>query len=377
MPHAILAPTISNPTPLPFPAPPPAPPRSTGLYGIRADLLTLGGLSILSLPLFWLIESYRPLALPDGRIAAPLVLLLTWAAYAVNYPHYAATYARAYGRRSAIHDYWRSTILTPIALVVLAMCAMVFPSPGIAWYFKAYLIVSGYHYSGQTYGIALIFARKAGLHLSRGEKYLLMAPIYASWAYLVCRMESLDATPMVFLETMALTPIGLPAWGPTLGLTLFLSGLFAYALLNLKLYSRCGQMLPGVSHIAVAAQSVWFVVGANTPAFVNFVPFFHCLQYLMITTYFHFHSNQPKPDAAALDTHAPSTARRFIGYYAALVVIGYLMYELTPVVLSGAGLTGFAEASALTVAFINLHHFILDGEIWKLRKPDVKQALVA
>jgi len=56
--------------------PPPRLPAKTGLYGIGYDVLTLGGLSLLALPAFWLLGAFSPLSVSDGRIAAPLIALL-------------------------------------------------------------------------------------------------------------------------------------------------------------------------------------------------------------------------------------------------------------------------------------------------------------
>lgn len=356
--------------------PPPRLPAKPGLYGIGYDVLTLGGLSLLALPAFWLLGAFSPLSMADGRIAAPLIALLGIASYAVNYPHYAATYARAYRSIGSIREYWWSCLVAPLLLAVLAGIALAVGGDGVPLYFKLYLLISGYHYSGQTYGIALIFAGKAKLGLNRTDKWLLMAPIYTSWLWILCSFENVAAAPMMFGETMAIHPLGLPEWAALASKIAFGLGIVAYAVLNVRLYRRNGKALPGVSHVVVAAQCVWFVLGANTPEFVNFVPFFHCLQYLMITTYFHLQGQK----ASASHVHeqpSDATGRVFLRYYGLLIVLGFLMYELTPMLMVNSGLTGFAEATALTIAFINLHHFIMDGQIWKLRKPEVKRTLIA
>jgi len=57
------------------------------------------------------------------------------------------------------------------------------------------------------------------------------------------------------------------------------------ALLTLGLLNRIlrrGRMLPPIVLVPAVAQFVWFVPGGSSLAFVEFVPFFHCLQYLLI-----------------------------------------------------------------------------------------------
>jgi hypothetical protein len=281
--------------------PPPQPrPKPNGLFGKWTDVITLGGLSLLAFPLFLLANSLTPLALPDGRVAAPIIMLLTLATYAVNYPHYAATYARAYGERATIREYWRSTILVPLVLFALAALALAVPTNGVAWYFKAYLLLSGYHYSGQTYGVALIFAGQTKLQLTKVEKRLLMVPIYGTWLYTIGLMESVTAPPTVFVQEMRIAPIGLPMWVGTFGQALLAISALAYVALNVKLVRRTGRALPGVSQVVLFAHFTWFVAAPHSDLYANFVPFFHCLQYLMVTTYFHLKGQRTQ----SLDDHA-------------------------------------------------------------------------
>jgi hypothetical protein len=354
------SPAIDVSTPRPV-----AKPR--GLFGPFTDVITLGGLSLLALPLLWLMNSVSPLALPDGRVAGSIVMLLMFATYAVNYPHYAATYARAYRSRASIREYWWSCLAVPVGLIVLAGLALTWPTDGVPWYFKAYLIVSGYHYCGQTYGVALIFANQAKLKLSKREKRIVMLPIYSAWLYSIGVLEVTGAAPLSFAQEMAIAPIGLPTWMADVSAVLFGVGVVAYAGLNVVLYRRGGRGLPTVSHIAVAAHATWFVAGPYSPLFANFVPFFHCLQYLMITTYFQM---KGQPNTAG-DSH-PTVS--FIKYYGLLIALGFVMYEATPLALTALGVTTLAYSTAVVVAFINLHHFIMDGEIWKLRKPENRTA---
>ena len=78
-----------------------------------------------------------------------------------NYPHYMATIYRAYHRRADFDKYRRYalnfTLLIVLALIVGHGYYRVLP-----WVFTIYVIWSPWHYSGQNYGIALMFVQRSG-----------------------------------------------------------------------------------------------------------------------------------------------------------------------------------------------------------------------
>jgi hypothetical protein len=54
-------------------------------------------------------------------------------------------------------------------------------------------------------------------------------------------------------------------------------------------------------------------------------------------------------------------------FYAACLALGYLLFEIWPFAYVLLGF-GVAESMLLVAAVINLHHFIVDAFIWKLRQ---------
>lgn len=341
-------------------------PAATSLFNPLIDVLAVGGLSLIIYLLF----------MGAGYLAYPLTVA-TFAMvmnYFINFPHFSATYVRAYGSWETIKTYSGVCIITPLMLCGVAVMAILQPQPWAVWFGKAYLLSVGYHYSGQTYGIALIFAGKAKVMLSRGERYILMAPIYASYFYLLGQKEVSTASPEALVD-FEISPLGLPSWLSPASMVVFSLAVGLYVTWNLYRFHRGLAMLPTICHVVVGSQLIWLAWGANNVAYNNLVPLFHCLQYLLITTFFYFRSILSGTDRpTSLVGMFASTS--FWRYYLMLIVIGVILFEAMQRLVSGLGLAEMGLATAVVLSFVNLHHFIMDGRIWRLRKQEVRQVIM-
>jgi hypothetical protein len=54
-------------------------------------------------------------------------------------------------------------------------------------------------------------------------------------------------------------------------------------------------------------------------------------------------------------------------FYAVCLVVAYLLFSAWPYAFVAVGF-GMAESVLLVLATINIHHFIVDAYIWRLRK---------
>jgi hypothetical protein len=59
--------------------------------------------------------------------------------------------------------------------------------------------------------------------------------------------------------------------------------------------------------------------------------------------------------------------RSAAAFYAVCVVSGYLLFQVWPHAYTLAGFS-FAESFLVIVAIINIHHFVVDAFIWRLRR---------
>ncbi|HVV49186.1 MAG TPA: hypothetical protein VHO06_05985 [Polyangia bacterium] len=283
-------------------------------------------------------------------------------------PHYAATYRRAYTSRDVIRDHPWVTLAAPPILVAAALAAVRHPtSVGLA-YFGLYVGWSGFHYSRQSLGIAMLYPLRQGARLDAREKRLLALPLYTSWILSLLGLFRLSGTarnPAYELVRRAYAGAPLPDWAMLAGL-----GALAVSALGVVAVARArrarGVPLPWPTYAVLSAQIAWFTIALYHPLFnLTLVPMFHGLQYLALTSWH-----------AAREPGAGSPWR-FVRY--ALVVLG-LGFVIRPLLFEAFGSPDAARALIVTAAvasFVNLHHFLLDGRIWRLRERRVAQTMAA
>ncbi len=124
-------------------------------------------------------------------------------ALACNYPHYMATIYRAYGR----DDRGRHRLFThylTAALVVIGVAAHI-RFALVPWLFTAYVMWSPWHYTGQNFGLLMMFLRRAGLDVSRAERQGLHLAFVASFVMLLAAFNQGPSHDPLVLS------IGLPA----------------------------------------------------------------------------------------------------------------------------------------------------------------------
>ena len=105
------------------------------------------------------------------RAVPPLVpgLLIAF----LSAPHYGATLLRVYERRADRRAYFLFSIVVTGGLIVLFGLALLDAFVG-SILVTVYLTWSGWHYSGQNYGIASMFLRRRGLAPSTGVRLSLI-----------------------------------------------------------------------------------------------------------------------------------------------------------------------------------------------------------
>jgi tetratricopeptide (TPR) repeat protein len=153
----------------------------------------------------------------------------------------------------------------------------------------------------------------------------------------------------------------------------FASTLFAFV----KLIGRAGlrQMLAPAA--LMATQFLWFVLPTMLELLslyevpqarysTGILAFMHSAQYLWITSYY-----------AKRESLSSTDGRwRPFGYFAALVIGGIALFVPGPWFVSYVFKQDFSSSFLIFASLINIHHFILDGAVWKLRDPGVAENLL-
>jgi hypothetical protein len=126
--------------------------------------------------------------------------------------------------------------------------------------------------------------------------------------------------------------------------------------------------------VLYGSQALWFVAPTALASFTGLaVPqtryssgilaVMHSLQYLWITQYF-----------ARREQGAAWSAPR---YWLTLVAGGMALFLPVPWIASYVGHVDFTASMLIVTAIVNLHHFMIDGVVWKLRDARVARTLTA
>jgi tetratricopeptide (TPR) repeat protein len=317
-------------------------------------------------------------SLPLLAIAYTLVErdVATWSAVfyglalACNYPHYMATIHRAYGHgdRDAYRLY--THYLTGL-LVALGIAAHAW-FPLVPWLFTAYVMWSPWHYTGQNFGVLMLFLRRAGVDVSAEERRRIHVAFVASFVMLLAAFNAgPSADPLVL-------SLGLPAASARLvealtGAVFVLGGLGGF----LPLARRVGVRVLIAPLTMFTTQALWFVLPVALSAATTFSPpqtryssgmlaVMHSAQYLWITRYF------ARRDAEQAGGPAAWSPAR---YWTTLITGGILLFLPVPWLASYGWRVDFTTSVLIVAAIVNLHHFMIDGVVWKLRNPRVGRVL--
>jgi len=337
-------------------------------------------------PAPWVYRPWLDLLIGCGAWSAPLLVLTNYVspssttgwsfafyllALLFNYPHFMATVYRAYHSYDEFRKYRYFTVHVALLLAAAGLIAHLW-YPLLPWIFTLYICWSPWHYTGQNFGLLMMFTRRAGLSPHEGERQALHLAFIASYLMLLFSFHTgKSADPLII-------SLGLP-----LKFTLPVRGMFAlffllssgWALFSLARRASFRALLPSLT--LVTTQFLWFLLPSlielithsevpQTRYSSGILAVMHSAQYLWITSYY-----QEKEARAEGKTNWS-----FARYLLVLVAGGIALFVPGPWVVSRVFHADFATSFLTITALVNLHHFILDGAIWKLRDSRIASLLL-
>ncbi len=348
------------------------------LFGPVPDLLFGGGL--IYLPLFALlltagqqVESWIPMSL------MPLVVL------AFNTPHVGATLLRVYERPEDRRAYRVFALYITAVIGAAYFAGLYLPIIGSVM-ITIYLTVVPWHFTGQNYGIAIVFLRRSGIAIDPFTKRLIHGSFISSYLITLVALHgevlSEYYAPLEIAGAYGFLSLGIPrrfVW--TIIALLGIAYVFCTteAVSRLRRVAGWREIAPALALMLV--QALWYAV----PILIYFLldptgifPFdpahytytfvwitqVHAVQYLWITNYY------------AQRREASLGTPRFLGkaLLAGTAVYGFPALLLAP---SALGTVPFDAGLFLMLAgALNLHHVLLDSAIWKLRSGPVAKILL-
>ncbi len=328
------------------------------IVGPVTDVAFLGGLSVV----VWAWFRFAPEASASFD-AAGLAATLVWV---VNYPHFAATSYRLYSSKRSMMQFPVTAFAIPAVLVAAAAAAFAAPDEFAPWLVKLFILWSPYHYAGQTLGLTLMYSRRCGWPITGGARRLLNALVLTTFVAATARFEQFTSEQQFF--GVRYVTLGIPEWvydASVIALWLLSTAFLGWLAIGA---ARTRRIPPVAMLMPLAAQFLWLVI--PTPgAFMFLVPAFHSLQYLYVGWI-----AQLASDGGIRS--APCAARSSAWWFAVSCAGGIALFWLFPRIgtIGGASL---AVSTAIVLSVVQIHHFFVDGVIWKLSSPTTSSPLVA
>jgi hypothetical protein len=292
--------------------------------------------------------------------------------------HNAATYMRIYG---SDHDYKRFKFYaTWLAFSCLPLFCFGIGIPGLAGVFVyVYLITVFWHYSAQTFGIALIYCHKQGYTLKKYEKETFRWLMLAASLFVAVRtLTYKEFSPRNFFGVQC------PFWGPlpewilhaieatTVGL------IIASVLIVIKKLIVEKVFIP--FPVLMAAGTLAFIclsTGTANAMVWFYVPvFFHGSQYLAVCLAYHIKENNLPAWQSSRDVVSLFLKRESLNYLGLAVLVGAFLYVVIPSIFQQLGFD-YALVGGVVLGVVNYHHFITDAAIWKLNDSETRKLLLA
>jgi len=334
------------------------------------DILMTGGLSIVVMSglLIWASGAGGSVDFVDGQWLPMMVL--------INSPHFAASYRLLYVSREEILEHRWSTLIVPgLLLSALGVAALTdyrdVIVQNLVFGSSVYL---AWHYTGQAWGMVSAFSRVLGIEFSSLERKLIrggmriLLGVHVLFAF-SGRLPPADwISPASYIEaydTVFAGAVGLA------GLSLF-AGAWAFWQARAR-----GQSIPLRVVFPWLALYIWYPFWYFVPGGFIWVQLSHGLQYLAFPL-----RVEVNRYAKAAPRSDREKALHVALVYLGLIVAGVVFLHGPPFAAHAFGHGWYSTPHAQTlfqgfISCVAIHHYFVDGAIWKLSNPKVRGELLS
>lgn len=324
------------------------------------DILCVGGLSVLVIGAFLLLDVSHTGPLLFGNF----IILTTL----INAPHFVASYRLLYGSREMVRDYPWASLYLPLLLIiycVFALAAALGPADN-ALFANLLLLVMGYylavHYTGQTWGMMASFAYLDGLRFTEEERRLFRSvlKILMGWQLVWFSTTISDRFPTLAQVLQDVKPVV-----DIVAVSAAVTGLLAFG----KIFKRTGALPPLRVMLPFVALCFWYLLLNKHPNTLFWVQLSHALQYLIFPFRVEMNRLALEPEESKRSVFGP-----MLLYYGAMVLVGYVIFfgveDMLVALNSELGII-----AVMLTAVVNIHHYFIDGCVWKISNPRVRKDL--
>lgn len=338
--------------------------QTRAVFSPHIDLLTSGALSIITIAAVLVVG---PQFFIDANFAQLIVLSTL-----INGAHFAASYRMLYYSKQQALRYPQASIAIPGLLVAYAIWALYAASSGEpegGFWIQALLVAVAYylalHYTGQAWGMMSSYAFVDGVRFTAAERMAFRVGLkfLMFWQIIWATHLVLDLPDYLVAALPTLTKISHALAGVAL-----VMGLWA----SFSISSRTKGFPPPKVLAPYFALFFWYALLYKVPGSLVLVQFFHAIQYLIFPVRVELNRT-----TILSNLRRPLNANRhLLEYLLSLVIVAATIFLLMPYIINSWG-TGYSPYVTVLVALINIHHFYIDGAIWKIGTPTVKEELFA
>lgn len=324
--------------------------RSTGFdvnfIGVSAGLAMLTGLA----------------SLYDPAVFRTLLFLDLWL---LGYHHVVSTFTRLAFDRKSLRENRFLLVELPLIVAAATLCAVLICGKWILA--TTYLYWQWFHYVRQSYGIERAYRRKAAANAEIDDyvstRALALVPIfgivYRSWQqqpqYLGMDIRYLPVPELVVWIVGGLT-LAAVGWWLVQSARAALQGRLASA-----------HFLYMVSHHAVFL--VGYVLIPDITAGWLVLNVWHNIQYIMFVWWFNNNRFHDEVDPEAKFISTLSQRKHVIAYVLFCLGVSTAIYLVVHQTTTSYMENGLIPAAVTAMMIINFHHYVVDGMIWKRKKP--------
>jgi len=302
-------------------------PIEASMIGPIADIMMIGGASIIACLLYWMFVD------PTASIAN--VAAMAYAlSFVINYPHFASSYQLLYGDyRAQIlkkKSFFWAAIIAPVLIIAAIGSGIAMASPAVLSFLIQGMYLSvGWHYVKQIFGVSIVASAVQKRYFGVWERTFILLNLYSVWA--MSWVSSNLGIDKLDLDGVTYYTLGLPSWLMTVAYAATAITFLIAAGIMVRKYVITGVRPATSSLVGFAAIYFWYLPTASHPLFFYFIPFFHSLQYLLFV--YTLKKNQSS-EAASTQT-LPSLQRlvqfkKLWGFFAVAAVLGMAAFELVP-----------------------------------------------
>lgn len=332
--------------------------RTGLLRGVGFDLTYIAGIGSLALLMGWVVTA-------NPNLFPAIFVLNGWL---LGYHHVVSTFTRLTFDRDSLAQHRFLITKLPIFVLTAVLVLCVFFG---AWILTTvYLYWQWWHYTRQSYGIARLYQRKAGLENDLLSKLV----IYALPAWGILHRSYQQPDTFLFAQ---LKVIPVPLW------LVVAAGVFTFAVLAWWVASTIQSWftdgVPTAHTLYVCAHLTVFGVGYLAIDNINHgwlvLNIWHNCQYILTVWMFNQNRFKNGIDERHRFLSYLSQRKNLPIYLGVCLLISTFVYSSLSYSLTWITAVTATSLPLFAIVFqaINFHHYVVDAVIWKVRRKPIRE----